>query len=276
MAAVFDDRSWSGSFFRLASGALPAFVAQVRSWPLQRRRRLQALAFEVAAAEARERERIANGLHDDIGQVLALVKFKLGELAADADAASAGAIEELRTLLAQATEATRHATFELRSPVLQQFGLQAALEGLAQRMNRLCGMDVVLRGQLPAQPLPGAAQAVVFRVVRELLLNVHKHARAQCVVVSMAVDGAQLRVEVADDGVGFRRPAGAWRFSAEGGYGMHSAEAQVEAVGGRLTVRSKPGEGTRAQLRLPLDRPDGVPQRSRSSSLSPRPVPGGW
>lgn len=229
-----------------------------------RPRLLRALTFELAAAEARERERIANGLHDDLGQVLAMVRFKLDELALTSDASGASPIQELQALVAQATEATRHATFELRSPVLQQLGLQAALENLAQRMQGMCGLRVELRGQLPGPALPGPVQTIVFRVVRELLFNVHKHAQASRVVIGQGGCDRRLHILVQDDGVGFEPAAGLWRFSAEGGYGLPSAQAQIAAVGGELTVMSRPGHGTRVQLWLPLDSaPAGQPFRSR-------------
>ncbi len=226
------------------------------------RRRLQALAFELAAAEARERERLADGLHDEVGQLLVLVRFKLGQLAAGPHSIGGDPVlQELRALLTQAAEATRRATFELRSPVLQQLGLQAAFESLAERMYRLGGLQVELRGVLPGPALPTAVQSVVFRVVRELVLNVHKHARAGLVVVTQGRTGDRLRIEVNDDGVGFARDSGPWRFDAAGGYGLHSAEAQIAAMGGGLTVKSHPGRGTQAQLWLPS--PTALPKEDR-------------
>lgn len=231
------------------------------------RRRLQALAFELAAVEARERERLADGLHDDVGQLLALVRFKLGQLAASSEPGGGDPVlQELRALLGEAAEATRRATFELRSPVLQQLGLQAAFESLAERMQRLGGLQIELRGVLPGPALPPAVQSVVFRVVRELLLNVHKHAQARQAVVTQGRTGDRLRIEVHDDGVGFARGSGPWRFSAEGGYGLHSAEAQIAAMGGGLTVTSRLGQGTQAQLWLPA-RAGLAKERRRSRAL---------
>ncbi len=214
--------------------------------------RIRALAREVAAAEARERERIAGGLHDEFGPLLALMGMKLGELRRRVDGDGLAAVEELRSLVAQVAEATRHATFELCSPVLRQQGLQAAIEGLAQRMGRSFGLDVVLRGGLAGLPPAGDAQVAVFRVVRELLHNVHKHARASQAVVELAWRDGMLQVEVMDDGVGFDPASDTRRFSAQGGYGLRSAEAQVSALGGTLALASAAGRGTRARLAVPL------------------------
>lgn len=242
----------------------PIYMAlQTLGWLLPWRRRLRSLAFDLATAEARERERLADGLHDDVGQLLVLLRFKLAQLDSTGQAFSGDPVmQELRALLAQATEATRRATFELRSPVLQQLGLQAALESLADRMRRLGGLHVELSGQLPAADLPAAVQAVVLRVVRELLLNVHKHAQARRVVVAQGSFDGYHHIEVQDDGVGFARALGPRRFGAEGGYGLYSAEAQVLAIGGALRVSTCPGQGTTVQLWLPAS-PEPASGRAR-------------
>ncbi|HET7865938.1 MAG TPA: histidine kinase, partial [Burkholderiaceae bacterium] len=135
--------------------------------------RLQTLAYEITVAEARERARIATGLHDDIGQILAMAHLKLGELGASStDADRSRHHEELRSLLGQAVRATRTATFDLRSPLPRQLGLKAAIEALGDRIARACNLRVVVEGDAPAEPPPEPELSIVFRVVRELLLNI--------------------------------------------------------------------------------------------------------
>ncbi|WP_158290162.1 sensor histidine kinase [Ramlibacter sp. WS9] len=214
---------------------------------------LRTLAYEVTLAEARERERIATGLHDDIGQVLAIVGLKLGELGESADpAARAELVGELRGLVQQASRATRTATFELSCPVLHQLGLQAAIESLAPRAKAANNLDLVVSGSLPPLNLPDQVLAVVFRVVRELVANVGRHARAGTARVQLYATADRLSVAVADDGAGFDTARSRIGFGPEGGYGLFSAEAQVQAIGGRLDIESAPGRGTRATILLPL------------------------
>ncbi|MES2937649.1 MAG: sensor histidine kinase [Pseudomonadota bacterium] len=217
---------------------------------------LRMLAYEVTVAEARERERIALGLHDDIGQVLAILAMKLDALrhAGDgADAAERAAqLVQMRELVGQALQATRCATFDLSSPVLHQLGLQAAIESLVPRTERLAGIKVSLHGELPALALPQQVQAVVFRVLRELLANMSKHARAGEARITLHADAERLLIALADDGVGFDADRPRVGFGPHGGYGLFSAEAQIEAVGGRLDIESAPGRGTRATILLPL------------------------
>jgi signal transduction histidine kinase len=218
----------------------------------QTRRCLQTLAYELTVAESRERERIARGLHDVIGQVLTMARFKLGELRETAMPEARNLlIDELGELLSQATHATRSATFDLSCPSLQ-LGLVPALESLAHRMRRETKLIVRLDGYLPVLAIPEAVVAVLFRVVREFGLNVHKHARASSVCFELRSRPEELSICVADDGIGFQRAALGARFSPDRGFGLFSVEAQVESIGGHVEIDTAPGRGTRATIILPL------------------------
>jgi signal transduction histidine kinase len=154
---------------------------------LESRQRLQSLAYEVTVAEERERSRIAAGLHDDIGQILAMAHLKLAELgAATTPQARSHHQEELHGMLVHAMRATRTATFDLRSPLPQQLGLKAALQALGDRAQRASGLEVCIDGDMPALPIPEPVLSIVFRVVRELLLNIQKHAHARNVHIRCA------------------------------------------------------------------------------------------
>jgi len=220
-------------------------------------RSLRALAYELTMAETRERERIANGLHDEIGQILAMMRYKLGEIE-QSFGEPAGRLQlgeqfaELQALLRQASAATRSATFDLSSPLLRQLGFKTAIEGVAQQLTRAAGPRVAVVGELPALPVAEPVLSVVFRVVRELLFNVQKHARASQATVSLSGLPDRLVVSVADNGEGFAVRSFAEQFGPEGGYGLVSAEAQMRAVGGSLAVESARGQGTRATVTLPL------------------------
>jgi signal transduction histidine kinase len=214
---------------------------------------LRALAYEVTVAEARERERIAQGLHDDIGQSLALVALKLGELSLSVGSEAAVAlVHEVRALVLDAARATRSVTFDLNCPVLQQLGLQVAIESLAQRMGRLYGLQVHAQVEVARDWIAPALHPVVFRVVRELLFNVQKHASARHAWVRSNRLGGQLSFRVWDDGVGFAPERRARRFGPEGGFGLFSARAQIRAIGGGLEIDSAPGRGTCATVTVPL------------------------
>lgn len=212
---------------------------------------LQSLAYQLTVVESRERERIARGLHDEIGQILTMARFKVGELRQAGPMVQASLLDELAMLLSQATKATRSATFELSCPSLR-LGLQEALESLAQRLMREGRLRVEVQGRVPPLHLPETVLAVVFRVVRELGLNVQKHAGAGRAWIRPRCDGGWLCIAVADDGAGFDTATLARGIRRDGGFGLSSARAQMQALGGRLDIASSAGAGTVARLALPL------------------------
>lgn len=224
-------------------------------------REWQQRAFDAVLAQGRERERIAAGLHDDIGQTLSVAALKLGELQLHAGSAPAQAlVAELRQLLGQAIKATRSATFELSCPLLAQLGLHTALDSMVRRAEAQGGPRVRLRDPQGETHLKEPVLGVVFRVARELVFNVCKHAKAQHAELRLRGGPQGLLLTVADDGIGFRVGHPCARFGPDGGYGLLSAMAQVHAVGGRLVLRSRIGSGTVARLWVPSAAgPDPVP-----------------
>jgi len=210
----------------------------------------QALAYEIAAAETRERQKIANGLHDEIGQVLAIIGLKLGGLGTSRSPEQfATQIGELLAFVNQAAQATRSATFELSCPLLQHLGLQAAIEGLAERLSAVSELTIRVEGNLGQIALAEPVSQVLFRVVRELLINVLKHAQAQNASIEIEASESVLGIIVADDGIGMGKSARK-EFGPDGGYGLRNVEAQMQAIGGNLTFQAPQEGGTRAILTL--------------------------
>jgi PAS domain S-box-containing protein len=197
----------------------------------------RARLVEVADAE---RRRIQRNLHDGAQQRLTAVLLNLGLLR--------GAPEQHRELLDVAIDDLAAGLHELRElasglhpSVLSQRGLVAALEALALRSP----MPVELAA-VPDHRLPEQVEAAAYYVVAEALANVQKHAEARRVVVRATADDRSLVVEVADDGAG-----GADR---EGG-GLRGLADRVEALGGRLTLESPAGSGTRLVAEIPTRLP---------------------
>jgi signal transduction histidine kinase len=208
------------------------------------RERLQTLAYEITLAESRERERLAQQLHDDLGQLLAVAQLRVSELSSRSEAAREDLLS-LRELLSQAAKATRATSLELHSPLLQQLGFQAALEALAERLAQQTGIELRVLGELPQLPLADAVLAVLLRVVRELLSNVRKHAQARRVDLVLQASPDDVLISVHDDGNGLLGGRAA-------GFGLRSAEAQLQALGGRLHLEGRPGQGSCALLVMPF------------------------
>ena len=93
---------------------------------------------------------------------------------------------------------------------------------------------------------------LLFRAVQELLLNVAKHAQASSVYVSICRDGANVRIRVEDDGIGFEPPTSGFRVSRSGGFGLFHVGERLEHLGGRLDLESQPGHGTTVTVVAPL------------------------
>ncbi len=234
-----------------------------RSDSRSRRADLASLAAKLALSGERERRRIASGLHDHVGSLLATARLHLAELAIrDDDPDSARVVEAVRALLDEAIRATRSMTFELGSPVLRELGLDAALEQLCEDLGRRNGLRIRFASDDGAKPLDEDAGILIFQAARESLFNVIKHARARTATVTARRVAAAVRVEVADDGVGFDPLAVRVNRGPEGGYGLLSAGEGLRGVGGRLEIESRPGRGTRVVLTAPV----GTPRRSPGAS----------
>ena len=212
---------------------------------------LRTLAYELTVAEARERSRIARGLHDDIGQILAAAGFKLNALREAMPEGLDSQFNELSALLEQAATATRTATFEISSPVLS-LGLDQALRSLCDKLEVDTAPALEVQGDVGDLDLAEPVLSVLYRVVRELLLNVLRHAHARKAWVRMGHDGTTLVISVSDDGVGISTESAARGLGRDGGFGLASAHAQMQALGGSLVLESGLGCGTVAVLSLAL------------------------
>jgi signal transduction histidine kinase len=211
------------------------------------------LAAAVAMAEERERQRIATQRHDQIGQLLALARLRLGAWFASTSIETLQQpLEDLRALLDQAIRATRALTFDLSSPLLHQLGLVPALESLGEWLEAEYGIRCHVTSDHQSTPLSAELRALLFRIGRELLCNVVKHAQARQVRLSLAWIGACLYLTVQDNGRGFDATRVGKRLSPTGGFCLFSISESVARLGGHLEIVSAPQEGTRVVVVVPV------------------------
>ncbi|MEJ2070700.1 MAG: PAS domain S-box protein, partial [Syntrophobacterales bacterium] len=216
--------------------------------------RLRDLASELSLTEERERRRLAADLHDHIGQILALAQIKLGALGQEAPSPESQAfVKEVREYISQAIYYTRSLTFELGLPILYDLGLESALEWLGEQLHEQHGLQIQVHRDQQAKYLGEAARVLVFRVVRELLTNVIKHARASRVDVTIAKEGSFLSIQVADDGVGFDMGESGTTTHKPSGYGLFSIRERLSSLGGHIKISSVPGQGTMVTITVPLE-----------------------
>jgi PAS domain S-box-containing protein len=218
-------------------------------------KQLRSLASELLLAEERERRSIAADLHDGPCQTLAAARIKIGMLNKVVPPGQPGAaLGEVRDLIDQSIRDTRSLTFEISPPVLYEIGLEAAFDWLVDQFGQRYGIRTEFVSDGLARPFDEDVRILLFRAVRELLINVAKHARARRATVSLEdVDGG-VRITVRDDGVGFdaaelRRPA-----RGAAGFGLFNIRERLEHLGGEVVVQSSPGQGTRVMLSAPMKR----------------------
>ena len=226
----------------------------------QYRQKLRALAAELTVVEAKERRAIAAQLHENIGQILATSRLKIAGLKTrDLDPSIRTAIFEIDKLVEETLTQTRSLTYQLSPPILYQLGLEAALEWLGENMEKQHGFRVLFSRQGESGNLDEESSVFLFSAVRELLINVVKHAGAKEVYLRLRWFEDHVNVLVKDDGRGFRRnvlngssnPALGIAGSNDG-FGLFYIQERVSDFGGRICVRSELSRGTAVKIQLPL------------------------
>jgi PAS domain S-box-containing protein len=214
---------------------------------------LRSLASQLSLTEEQERRRIATDLHDRIGQALAIFKLKLGMLR-DASRSSdfSTLVDELRELVDQAIQSTRSLTFELSSPILYELGLEAAVDSLIEQVQSQHGINIDLEDDGQWKPLGDDVRVVLFQAVRELLVNVVKHAQASSVKISIRRDGGHIQIGIEDNGVGFDASKIGPNPSGANTFGLFNIRERLKYLGGHLEIESGHGDGTSVTVLAPL------------------------
>lgn len=215
--------------------------------------KLQEMAFDNVVAEERERRRLASALHDGVTQYLALAKITLGPLRRQLGEAERDTLEAGLRLITDAIEATRSLTFELSPPMLYELGVRAALSWLGETLAQRTGLDIEVLHEGEVPPVDDVTASIVFRTVRELLVNVAKHANSSSARVYLRPRDEQLEVVVEDNGVGFDPGSE----GAQAGFGLMSIREEIGRLGGSVDVSAPPGGGTCVCVRVPGRKPAG-------------------
>lgn len=216
---------------------------------------LRQLTLDLTDAKHRERQDVAQTLHDDLQQTLVAARMKLEAGLRDSPP-DLSAVKEASGLLSQILEVSRYVTADLHPTVLETESLPAALQWLGETFQKRYGLTVTV--ELPVEdeiePGPMSLQRLVYDIVRELLFNVVKHGRTERAWVKMICDGkSSWTFEIKDRGVGSLSierddvPAGESRL------GVASIRRRISKIGGKMEIDSKPGRGTRIALTVPLD-----------------------
>ena len=200
----------------------------------------------VVDAQEVERRRLARELHDETGQALTSILLGLKSLEEKVDAEARKAIAELRELVVATLQDVRRLAVELRPKVLDDFGLEAALERLTAAFSEQTGIEVQFEAQLPAR-LPEEIETAFYRVIQESLTNVVKHARARRVSIVLTRRDSAVSAVIEDDGQGFDPTA------HREGFGLSGMQERLALLGGGLQIESGAnGSGTTVAAEVPL------------------------
>ena len=202
----------------------------------------------VVEAQELERRRLARELHDETGQALTSILLGLKPLEeALADHPAHADVAELREHVVNALQDVRRLAVELRPAVLDDFGLEPALERLTDAFAEQTGLRVDFHSALGETRLPGEVETTLYRVVQESLTNIVKHASADSVSVSLSRREAGVAAVIEDDGAGFDQ-----RSVREDGVGLLGMRERLALLDGRLEIESRPGAGTTIVAEVPV------------------------
>jgi two-component system sensor histidine kinase UhpB len=232
------DEAGSGPAGRLVAG----FNAMLDRLESER----AASTSQALRAQEAERQRVAQELHDEVGQSLTAVLLDLRQAVDGAPPEVAEAVARARDTTRTCLEEVRRISQRLRPGVLADLGLLNSLSSLASDLTARSGVTVT-RGFLPGlPPQTPEAELVIYRVAQEALTNVARHARATSVTIGLVQQGPGVVLTVTDDGVG--------GVDASRGAGIQGMRERAQMVGGRLTVESPEGGGTTVRLSVPAGR----------------------
>lgn len=220
---------------------------------LENQRQLAELTEELLLTEERERRQIATALHDSVGQSLAFSKRELATLRKDLPAALMAKFDRAKSQIDEAIAETRSLTFDLSPTTLYMFGLEAALEELAEQFSKRHGFACHFEAQEGNEPLPEQTKVLLYRATRELLINAAKHAEARNVYIQVTRTERSVRIEVEDDGKGFDLAELEPVQGKPRGFGLFSIRERLGHTNGTFDVRSIPGDGTCVIMQAALE-----------------------
>jgi two-component system, NarL family, sensor kinase len=199
------------------------------------------------AAEAAERARLADALHDDTIGALTAASFAVARASRQTDLPD---LEAASQLLSEAIDRARRLMFDLSPTLLREFGLGAAIESLCRQASMRAGFKV--ETSVTDERFCEPVEELVYRTVREAVLNAKRHSGAEHLRVAVARDGNTICGEVEDDGSGFDPRQMRDRAEAPLHLGLLSLGHRLEVLRGWLAVDTAPGSGTRVRFALPL------------------------
>ena len=230
-------------------GGATQIICSVRD--VREYRRLQNFSEGALRASEEERKRIARELHDDTAQRLATLILRVRQLAGESDDTARGLLfEQVRSEIVEAADEVKRMARGLRPPEIEELGLALALQAHVRNL-RESGVFRVRAELGHVDPfLDATAKLALYRIVQEALSNARRHSGADSAVVRLAFEEGAVIAEVTDQGKGFPL---ATAVDGQRGLGLIGMQERTSMIGGRISVASVPGEGTRVRVVVPVE-----------------------
>jgi PAS domain S-box-containing protein len=218
------------------------------------KRKMKNLSHKLTLAEEHERKRIATTLHAEVGQILAFLKLKISELKGKKYPKNIKEdLEELHNLAENAINSTRSLMTQLSPAVLYELGFIPAVDWLAERILGENNIKYSFKDDRKEKPLTDDLSILLFQAVRELLVNIRKHAKTKNVKISIKRQGENIQIEVKDNGIGFDTSALDSYVESDVGFGLLNIRSRIDVVGGHFEIESYKNKGTKIRLEAPLN-----------------------
>jgi PAS domain S-box-containing protein len=200
------------------------------------------------AGQEKEKNELGKELHDNINQLLATVKIYLGIVKSKKDLPpDIDLLEKSYDYVNDAIEEIRKLTHSLVAPTLGNKSLWESLEELIQEVNVIHGLRVELVNEINKELITDKnKELMIYRIVQEQMNNIRKHAKAKKIIIHLNAEDDNLKVFIADDGVGFDTT------KKSKGIGLKNIQSRVEFYSGNMNIISSPGKGCRLELMIPL------------------------
>lgn len=234
---------------------------------------LRMLSAELRTAQEQERKALSRELHDQVGQMLTGLRMELTAISRANETLGIGLssrLDHAKAIVEQTLSIVRNIAMLLRPSMLDDLGLNPALNWLAKEVSRSSGISIQADVDPRADEMPEAHRTCLYRVVQEALTNATKHSGARAVEVRVDMISNWVQATVSDDGKGFESRPGKRK-----GLGLVGMEERVKELGGHMRVVSAPGRGTSVEVNLPRPMPveesnDQDSDRGRSRDRSNR------
>jgi len=246
---------WFRALTVLGAAGLVFGGYELRLQRLRRERRAQeSFSRQLIASQESERQRLAGELHDGLGQDLLVIasqaQLSLGDPVNPP--ATAARLKDIADTARQAVQQARRMAHNLRPGLLEELGFTKAVRASAEKAAQASGISLSVSLEDVDGLLPAEFEVNLFRITQESLNNILKHASASEARVTLTQSSNRLRLVVEDDGCGFAHGRLASVPPEQRGFGLRQIAERAKMMGGRVDLRSQPGQGTRLIVEVPL------------------------